>query len=131
MLTIFYSSRQAKQPIPHTTLTLFDDCVEMCEDFASDFGDKRTGCCVTTTTLFTRELLTKKHHDCRSPPTLLFSVSRLKIKLKGRHFDTIQVIEAESQAVLNILAEHGFQDAFKMADSPGTAHARGRELLRG
>jgi hypothetical protein len=37
----------------------------------------------------------------------------LKIKLKSRHFDTIEVIEAESQAVLNTLTEHDFQDAFK------------------
>jgi hypothetical protein len=37
----------------------------------------------------------------------------LKIKLKSRHFDTIEVIEAESQAVLNILTEHDLQDAFK------------------
>jgi hypothetical protein len=37
----------------------------------------------------------------------------LKIKLKDRHFDTIEVIEAESQAVLNIFAEHSFQDAIK------------------
>jgi hypothetical protein len=37
----------------------------------------------------------------------------LKIKLKGRHFDTTDVIEAESQAVLNTLTEHDFQDAFK------------------
>jgi hypothetical protein len=37
----------------------------------------------------------------------------LKIKLKGRHFDTIEVIEAQSQAVLNTLTEHDFQDAFK------------------
>jgi hypothetical protein len=28
-------------------------------------------------------------------------------------FDTIQVIEAESQAVLNSLTEHDFQNAFK------------------
>jgi hypothetical protein len=35
----------------------------------------------------------------------------LKIKLKGRHFDTIEEIEAESQAVLNSLREHDFQDA--------------------
>jgi hypothetical protein len=42
---------------------------------------------------------------------LLFS--RLKIKLRGRHFDTTEVIEAESQAVLNALTEHDFQDAFK------------------
>jgi hypothetical protein len=37
----------------------------------------------------------------------------LKIKLEGRHFDTTEVMEAESQAVLNSLTEHGFQDAFK------------------
>jgi hypothetical protein len=38
---------------------------------------------------------------------------RLKIKLKGRHFDTTEVVEAESQVVLNIPTEHDFQDAFK------------------
>jgi hypothetical protein len=43
----------------------------------------------------------------------LLSVPRLKIKLKGCHFDTIEVIEAESQAVLNTLIEHNFQGAFK------------------
>jgi hypothetical protein len=37
----------------------------------------------------------------------------LKIKLKGRHFDTIDVMEAESQALLNTVTEHDFQDAFK------------------
>jgi hypothetical protein len=35
------------------------------------------------------------------------------MKLKGRHFDTIQMMETESQAVLNTLAEHDFQDAFQ------------------
>jgi hypothetical protein len=38
---------------------------------------------------------------------------RLKIKLKGRHFDIIEVIEAESQVVLNTLTEHDFHDAFQ------------------
>jgi hypothetical protein len=37
----------------------------------------------------------------------------LKIKLKGHHFDTIEVIGAESQAVLNTLTEYDFQDAHK------------------
>jgi hypothetical protein len=37
----------------------------------------------------------------------------LKIQLKGRHFDTTEVIEAESQTVLTIFTEHDFQDAFK------------------
>jgi hypothetical protein len=37
----------------------------------------------------------------------------LKIKLKGRRFDTIVVIEAELLAVVNTLTEHNFQDSFK------------------
>jgi hypothetical protein len=37
----------------------------------------------------------------------------LKIKLKCSHFDTLEVIEAESQAVLKVLTQHDFQDAFK------------------
>jgi hypothetical protein len=38
---------------------------------------------------------------------------RLKIKLKGRHFDTIEMFEAESLTVLNTPTEHDVQDAFK------------------
>jgi hypothetical protein len=53
----------------------------------------------------------------------------LKIKLKGRHFDRIEVIDAESQVVLNTLTEHDFQDAFKkMAELLGTMHTCGRGL---
>jgi hypothetical protein len=37
----------------------------------------------------------------------------LKIKLKGHHFDTTEVTEAESQAVLNTLTKNDFEDAFK------------------
>jgi hypothetical protein len=37
----------------------------------------------------------------------------LKIKLKGRHFDTTEVIETESKAALNTLTEHDFQDVFE------------------
>jgi hypothetical protein len=35
---------------------------------------------------------------------------RLKVKLQGRHFDTFELIEAESQDVLNTLAEYDFHD---------------------
>jgi hypothetical protein len=38
---------------------------------------------------------------------------RLKMKLTGRHFDTVEVIEAESEAELNTLTGHDYQDAFK------------------
>jgi hypothetical protein len=37
----------------------------------------------------------------------------LKIKLRSCNFDTIEVIEAELQAVLNTLTEDDFQDAFR------------------
>jgi hypothetical protein len=53
-------------------------------------------------------------HDFRPPHSPYFSLfSRLKIKQKGRHFDTVEVMKAESQAVLNTLTEHDFQGAIK------------------
>jgi hypothetical protein len=55
----------------------------------------------------------------------------LKIKLKGRHFDTNEENEAESQEVLNTLKEHDFQDAFNTAEALGTLHTRGRGYFEG
>jgi hypothetical protein len=43
----------------------------------------------------------------------------LKIKLKGHHFDTTEVTEAELQVVLNTLTEQDLQDAFKNGRSTG------------
>jgi hypothetical protein len=88
----------------------------MFEDFAP-FDDKRTGCCITTmnrhTFFFTKEFFTRTDKIV-VPQTPYFSLfPRLKIKLRGRHLDTIEVIEAESQAVLTTLTDHDFQDAFK------------------
>jgi hypothetical protein len=65
------------------------------------------------TFFFTREFLTKKQHDCRPPTAVLFSVFPVQDGRKGRHFDTVEVTEAESQAVLNTFTEHDFQDAFQ------------------
>jgi hypothetical protein len=57
------------------------------------------------TSFYTREFLTINMTVVAHPP--YFSLfPRLKIKLKGRHLDTIELIEAESQAVLNTLTEH-------------------------
>jgi methyl coenzyme M reductase beta subunit len=36
----------------------------------------------------------------------------LKIKLKGRYYDTIEVMGAKLQAVLNTPTEHDFQDVY-------------------
>jgi hypothetical protein len=62
---------------------------------------------------FTREFFNKNNMAVISHPLHLSLFLRLKIKLKDRHFDTIEVMEAESQAVLNTFTEHDFRDAFK------------------
>jgi hypothetical protein len=67
---------------------------------------------------FHQGIFYQKQHDCDPPPTLLACLApcdfalfpRLKIELKGRHFD---MIKAESQVVLNTLTEHYFQEAFR------------------
>jgi hypothetical protein len=81
-----------QQSIPHSAMMFYGDCMEMCEDLSPNFGDKRTGCCITTAHVshFFYQDLSLNHFS-------LFP--RLKIKLKGRHFNTIEVIKAESEAV--------------------------------
>jgi hypothetical protein len=37
----------------------------------------------------------------------------MKLKLKGRRFDTIEEIQAESQRVLDTVTEKDFQEAFQ------------------
>jgi hypothetical protein len=44
---------------------------------------------------------------------------KLKIKTKAHHLNTIEVMEAESQAVLNILKKYNFQNAFKKGRHAG------------
>jgi hypothetical protein len=63
--------------------------------------------------LFQQEISNQTQHDCRPPPISISCVSSIEDKLKGRHLNTTEVIEAESSPVLNTLTEHGFQDAFK------------------
>jgi hypothetical protein len=104
------STCQAKQSIAHTAVTFYGDCVKMREDFVPKFGDKRTGCCLklSQTSFFTREFFTK-YNMTVVPHAPYFSVfPQLKTKLKGCHFDTIELIEAESQALLNTITEHDF-----------------------
>jgi hypothetical protein len=47
-------------------------------------------------------------------PCDLFLFPKMKLKLKGRRFDTIEEIQAESQGVLDTLMEKYFQEAFHM-----------------
>jgi hypothetical protein len=62
------------------------------------------------TSFLTREIFLPKTTWLSSFIHSTFLFSRLKIKLKGHYFETTEVMEAESQTVLNNLAEHYFQD---------------------
>jgi hypothetical protein len=81
-------------------------------NFALNFGDKRTGCCITTMHQlqlpFSPVNFNQKQQDCHSPPTHpTYLFPQLKINLKGRHFDTTEVRRSGQ----NALTEHDFQDA--------------------
>jgi hypothetical protein len=55
----------------------------------------------------------------------------MNLKLKDRHFDTTEVIEAESQAVLNTFTEHDLQNAFRKGRSSGNgSYARKGTISR-
>jgi hypothetical protein len=74
-------------------------CVKVCEDFAPNFGNKRSGCCITITyrlTLPSSFLFFTKDISIVAHPPYFSLFLRSKIKLKGRHFDTTEVNEAES-----------------------------------
>jgi hypothetical protein len=71
-------SWQAKQSIPNTTVMFYGNCMKMCEDFTPKFGDKRTGCYITTMwhlhLLSYQGIFLPKQLDYCPPPTLLFFV---------------------------------------------------------
>jgi hypothetical protein len=86
----------------------------MCEDFAPNFRDKILAVAsrqfAVSNFFFTPEFFTINNMTVVPHPSCFSLFPRLKIKLKGLHFDTTEVIEAESQAVMNTLTEHVFQD---------------------
>jgi hypothetical protein len=65
------------------------------------------------TSFFTREFMTKNNMTVVPHPLCFSLFPRLKIKLKGHHPDTDEVLGAESQTLLNKLTERNFQDAIK------------------
>ncbi|PNF42617.1 hypothetical protein B7P43_G01293 [Cryptotermes secundus] len=73
------------------------------------------------TAYIVREFLAKNKmavvpHPPYSPdlaPCDFFLFPKMKIKLKGRRFDTVEEIQAETHTVLNTLTKKDFQDAFE------------------
>jgi hypothetical protein len=87
--------------------------MKICEDFVPNFGDKRTGCCITITHHLTLPFSPGNFLIFVLHPPYFYLFPRLKIKIKSHHFDTIEIFEAGVQVVLNTLTQHDFQDAFK------------------
>jgi hypothetical protein len=46
-------------------------------------------------------------------PCDFFQFPKIKLKVKGRRFDTTEEIQAESQRMLYTLTENNFQEAFQ------------------
>ena len=69
-----------------------------------------------TGSFLTDNNMTVMPHPPFSPdlaPSDFFFFPKLKMKLKGRRFQTLEEIQAESQAVLNTLRETDFQECLK------------------
>jgi hypothetical protein len=97
----------------------------MCCEKDGNFGATTTGCLLhhdnapTHTSLITTEFVTNNMVIVPYPPYLLdlapcdFALCpKLKVKLKGRRFETVSDIQRELQAVLDSIKENYFHGAF-------------------
>jgi hypothetical protein len=80
--------------------------------------------------LLHQRIFEQAQYKCRPDPDCFSLLPRFEIKLKRRNFDTVEVIEAESQAMLNTLTENRSQDAFKSAGN-GVYECKGDYLQGG
>jgi hypothetical protein len=100
----------------------YGNCMNICEDFGHELCRPENWLlhhdnAPAHTSFFTKEIV--------DHPPYFSLFPRLKIKLKGCHLDTVELVEAKSQAVLNTLTEHDFQNAFENGKSAGNgAYAR-------
>jgi hypothetical protein len=74
-------------------------CIDLCTELRQLVSDDET---------FLSRIITGDLAPC---DFLLFP--KMKLKRKGRRFDTIEEIQAESQRVLDTLTEKDFQEAFQ------------------
>jgi hypothetical protein len=101
-----------------TSVTFYGDCVKICKEFPPNFGEEKNWLfchdnAASHACFFTREFFTKNSVTLGHNPPQFSLFPSLKIKLKCLHFDAVEVIEAESPAVLNTLTQHDFQDAIQ------------------
>jgi hypothetical protein len=88
-------------------VTFYDDGVKIWEHFALNFGDNELAVASWQYThshfLFHKGTFDKNNMAIVPQPPYFSLFLPIKLKLKGCNFDTTEVIEAESQAVLNTL----------------------------
>jgi predicted NAD-dependent protein-ADP-ribosyltransferase YbiA (DUF1768 family) len=70
------------------------------------------------TSILTQQCLAKNKmfvipHSPHLAPSDFSRFPKMKLKLKGRRFDTIEQIQVESQRVLDTVTEKDFQEAFQ------------------
>jgi hypothetical protein len=73
-------------------------------------------CSSASTQFLTKHKMAVIPHPPYAPdlaPCDFFLFPKMKLKLKGRRFDTTEEIQAESQGVLGTLTEKDFQEAFQ------------------
>jgi hypothetical protein len=79
-----------QQSILHNTVTFYSNGMKMFEDFTKNFGDKRTGCCITTAHRLIlpsrQEIFDQKQHECRPPTIVLYSLSSIEDKTERQPF---------------------------------------------
>jgi hypothetical protein len=114
------------------TVTVYGDCHENVRRLRPELWRQKNWLlhhddAPSHTPFFTTEFLATNNMTVPPHPTYFSLFPRLKVKQKGRHFDTNEVIEAESQAVLNTLTEHDFHDAFKKWQKRWDRCLRGEE----
>jgi hypothetical protein len=127
-----HRSQQLKLWIPGSTAKFCGDCEKMCEDFtAPNFGENRPGCFTMTTPRLTlpsspscfwrntKWLLSPTHRIPNLAPCD-FLFPKMKLNLKGRRFDTIEEIQAESQTVLTVWQKRTSRKSSKNGGDGGT-----------
>jgi hypothetical protein len=128
-------SHQAKQWIPGSTAKSCCDCVKTCEDVAPNFGENTPGCFTVTPLLTIPSSPSSfwRNNGCLPQPTLLpyFLFPKMKLKLIGRRFDTIEEIQPESQSAWDSDRKWLLGSVQKMEETLGPVSTCGRELLRG
>jgi hypothetical protein len=133
--------QQGKLWIPCSTARFCGDCVNTCEDVAPTFGENRPGYFTMTMPRLTLPsssssfwLNTKwlKSPTHRTPMIWLpvtFLFPKMKLKLKGRRFDTIEDIQAESPSAWR-LDRNGFPGSVpEMEETAEPVSTCGRALL--